>query len=129
VFPGAERRALQARRLQGMLTGFMDLVVHHAGRYWIVDYKSNWLPDYEAQTLQDTVLHHRYEVQYVLYTLALHRLLKLRLPDYNYERDVGGAVYLFLRGIDAPGSGVHLHRPAWTLIKALDQALQQELPA
>ena len=129
VFPEAERPTLQARRLQGMLTGFMDLVVHHAGRYWIVDYKSNWLPDYEAQTLQDAVLHHRYEVQYVLYTLALHRLLKLRLPDYDYERDVGGAVYLFLRGIDTPGSGVHLHRPAWALIDALDQALQQELPA
>ncbi len=129
VFPGIERPALQPRRLQGMLTGFMDLVVHHAGRYWIIDYKSNLLPSYDADHLLSAVLHHRYEVQYVLYTLALHRLLRLRLPDYDYDRDVGGALYLFLRGIDMPGAGVHLHRPARSLIEALDQALRQEVSA
>jgi exodeoxyribonuclease V beta subunit len=53
----------------------------------------------------------------------------LRLPDYDYDRDVGGALYLFLRGIDTPGAGVHLHRPARSLIEALDQALRQEISA
>jgi exodeoxyribonuclease V beta subunit len=120
VFEGTSRPALQARVMQGMLTGSMDLVLQHDGRYWVVDYKSNKLPSYDPNTLQDAVLHKRYEVQYVLYTLALHRLLKVRLPGYDYAQHMGGAVYLFLRGIHAEGAGVHLQRPPQTLIEALD---------
>ncbi len=120
VFEGTPRPALQARVMQGMLTGSMDLVLQHDGRYWVVDYKSNKLPSYDPNTLQDAVLHKRYEVQYVLYTLALHRLLKVRLPSYDYAQHMGGAVYLFLRGIHAEGAGVHLHRPPQGLIEALD---------
>jgi exodeoxyribonuclease V beta subunit len=106
--------------MQGMLTGSMDLVLQHDSRYWVVDYKSNKLPSYDSATLQDAVLHKRYEVQYVLYTLALHRLLKVRLPGYDYAQHMGGAVYLFLRGIHAEGAGVHLQRPPQALIEALD---------
>jgi exodeoxyribonuclease V beta subunit len=120
VFDGTPRPALQARVLQGMLTGSLDLVLQHDGRYWVVDYKSNKLPSYEPATLQDAVLHKRYDVQYVLYTLALHRLLKVRLPNYDYKQHMGGAVYVFLRGINAEGAGVHLHRPAQALIEMLD---------
>ena len=121
VLPSQNRPALQTKVMQGMLTGFMDLVLQHEGRFWVLDYKSNLLPDYQAQPLSDAILAKRYEVQYVLYTLALHRLLKSRLPDYNYEQHMGGAVYLFLRGIDTPEAGVHALRPAWALIDALDQ--------
>ncbi len=120
VFEGRPRPALQARGMQGMLTGSLDLVLQHDGRYWIVDYKSNKLPSYDSATLQDAVLHKRYEVQYVLYTLALHRLLKVRLTDYDYAQHMGGAVYMFLRGIHAEGAGVHLHRPPQALIETLD---------
>jgi exodeoxyribonuclease V beta subunit len=66
------------------------------------------------------VLHKRYEVQYVLYTLALHRLLKVRLPNYDYEQHMGGAVYIFMRGIHQSGSGVHFQRPPQVLIETLD---------
>jgi exodeoxyribonuclease V beta subunit len=120
VFEGTPRPALQARVMQGMLTGSMDLVLQHDGRYWVVDYKSNKLHSYDPNTLQDAVLHKRYEVQYVLYTLALHRLLKVRLPGYDYAQHMGGAVYMFLRGIHAEGAGVHLQRPPQALIEALD---------
>jgi exodeoxyribonuclease V beta subunit len=120
VFEGTPRPALQARVMHGMLTGSMDLVLQHDGRYWVVDYKSNKLSSYDSATLQDAVLHKRYDVQYVLYTLALHRLLKVRLPGYDYAQHMGGAVYLFLRGIDAAGAGVHLNRPPQALIEALD---------
>ena len=120
LLPGVARPALQARVLQGMLTGFMDLVVAHDGRYWVVDYKSNKLADYGSASLQDAVLHKRYDVQYVLYTLALHRLLKSRLQGYDYARHMGGAVYLFLRGIHTEGAGVHVDRPPQALIEALD---------
>jgi exodeoxyribonuclease V beta subunit len=125
VFEGTPRPALQARVMQGMLTGSMDLVLQHDGRYWVVDYKSNKLPSYDPNTLQDAVLHKRYEVQYVLYTLALHRLLKVRLPGYDFAQHMGGAVYMFLRGIHAEGAGVHLHRPPQALIEALDALFEK----
>lgn len=122
LFANTPRPALQARLLNGMLTGFMDLVLQHEGQYWVLDYKSNRLPDYNGDTLLRAILEKRYEVQYVLYTLALHRLLKARLVDYDYDRHVGGCIYLFLRGIDEPGAGVHVQRPSKALIEALDQA-------
>jgi exodeoxyribonuclease V beta subunit len=61
----------------------------------------------------------------VLYTLALHRLLKVRLPGYNYAQHMGGAVNLFLRGIHAEGAGVHLQRPPQELIEALDALFEK----
>ena len=124
VLPNTPRPGLQARVLNGMLTGFMDLVVRHEGRYWVVDYKSNKLPDYTPAQLQAAVLEKRYEVQYVLYTLALHRLLKIRLPNYNYEQHIGGAIYMFLRGIETPGAGIHAMRPPQVLIETLDAAFE-----
>jgi exodeoxyribonuclease V beta subunit len=121
---GAERPALAPTQLNGMLKGFIDLVFEHEGRYYVADYKSNWLgPEDSAYTstrMRAQILHSRYELQYVLYLFALHRLLKVRLPDYDYERDVGGAVYLFLRGGRAPGQGLHVERPPRELIEALD---------
>ena len=120
LFAGTSRPALQPRLMQGMLTGSLDLVLQHDHRYWIVDYKSNKLPDYSVATLQDAVLHKRYEVQYVLYTLALHSLLKVRLPDYDYDQHMGGAIYIFMRGINQTGAGVHLQRPPRALIATLD---------
>jgi len=128
VLPGQDRPALQAKVMQGMLTGFMDLVLQHEGRFWVLDYKSNLLADYQVQPLSEAVLAKRYEVQYVLYTLALHRLLQSRLPDYNYEQHMGGAIYLFLRGIDSPQAGVHALRPAWALIDQLDSLFAKTAP-
>ena len=121
---GAPRAALQPKPLNGMLKGFMDLVFAHQGRYYVADYKSNWLgPDaaaYTPEAMSAEILHARYELQYVLYLLALHRLLKARLPDYDYDHHVGGAVYLFLRGLAAPSQGLHCERPPRELIEALD---------
>ena len=127
VLPGLERPSLQNNVLQGMLSGFMDLVLQHDGRYWVLDYKSNLLADYQAHHLNSAILAKRYEVQYVLYTLALHRLLQSRLPNYRYEQHMGGAVYLFLRGIDTPSAGVHCMRPPWALIDLLDQRFAKVL--
>ena len=121
---GAPRPALRAGQLNGMLKGFIDLVAEHQGRYYVVDYKSNRLgPDdaaYSHMAMAREVLAHRYELQYVLYLLALHRLLRLRLPGYDYDRHVGGALYLFLRGSHGVTGGVHAERPPRALIEALD---------
>ncbi|RKT45868.1 exodeoxyribonuclease V subunit beta [Thiocapsa rosea] len=124
------RPALQPARLNGMLKGFMDLVFEYEGRYYVADYKSNWLgPDaaaYTPEAMRAEILHARYELQYVLYLFALHRLLKARLPDYDYDRHVGGAVYLFLRGIASPSRGLHAERPPRELIEALDRCFTRK---
>ena len=119
------RPALAADTLHGMFKGFMDLVLEHEGRYYVADYKSNWLgaddDAYTASHMEDSVLASRYDLQYVLYLFALHRLLGSRLPDYDYDRHVGGALYLFVRGIASPGAGVHYDRPPKALMLELDR--------
>jgi exodeoxyribonuclease V beta subunit len=120
---------LQTLQLEGMLIGFMDLVLEHEGKYFVLDYKSNKLPSYGVESLQGSILGHRYDVQYTLYTLALHRLLKSRIEGYDYDLHIGGAVYLFLRGVDQPGSGLFFDRPPKELIEALDQAFSQTTQA
>jgi exodeoxyribonuclease V beta subunit len=121
----AARPALSAHTLNGMLKGFIDLVFEHEGRYFVADYKSNWLgpqdADYTPERMRQAVLDKRYDLQYVLYVFALHRLLRSRLAGYDYERHVGGAVYLFLRGHAAPSQGLHLERPPRALIEAMEQ--------
>ena len=126
VFRGAARPPLLPGQLNGMLKGFIDLVFEHEGRFFVLDYKSNWLgasdEAYRVETMQAAVLAHRYELQYLFYLLALHRLLKVRLPDYDYDHHVGGAIYLFLRGSGAPSRGVFAARPPRAVIEALDAA-------
>ena len=128
VLPGQPRRALPPRECQGMLTGVMDLVCEHAGRYWVIDYKSNWLPGYPAAALEAAVLDKRYDLQYVLYLVALHRLLRSRLRGYDYDTHVGGAVYVFMRGMEADGAGVHRLKPPRALIESIDQAFRGNNP-
>ncbi|MEP3349949.1 MAG: exodeoxyribonuclease V subunit beta [Marinomonas sp.] len=116
---------IQDRPLKGMLKGFIDLLFEWEGRYYVLDYKSNYLGDEFADYEQDKLVHamgeHRYDLQYQLYTLALHRLLKQRLPDYDYEKHVGGVVYLFLRGMrSGQQTGVFQTRLTLEHVNALD---------
>ncbi len=119
--PGLPRQPLRADTLNGMFKGFIDLTFEHEGRYYVADYKSNWLgaddAAYTREAMAAAMAGHRYDLQYVLYVLALHRQLRLRLPEYDYDRHLGGALYLFLR---APGPGVYLARPPRELIEQLD---------
>jgi len=125
VLPGMPRPALEPAIVNGMFKGFMDLAFEHHGRYYVADYKSNWLGPtdaaYTPAAMQAEILAKRYDLQYVLYLLALHRQLAARLPDYDYERHLGGALYLFLRGTGAPTRGVYFDRPPRALIEALDR--------
>ncbi|WP_368642893.1 exodeoxyribonuclease V subunit beta [Castellaniella ginsengisoli] len=124
AFGGAARPALAAGRLNGMFKGFIDLVLQADGRYYLIDYKSNDLgpreADYAPGALAAAMCASRYDAQMLMYVLALHRQLRARRPDYDYARHMGGALYLFLRGQDAPGQGLVALRPAQDLIEALD---------
>ncbi len=122
---GLPRPAIAPGQLNGMLKGFVDLVFLHQGRYYVADYKSNALgecdADYTHELMRGAILRGRYDLQYSLYLLALHRLLSVRLPDYDYDQHIGGALSIFLRGIDGPQAGVHAERPPRAFIEALDQ--------
>ncbi|MEO8645196.1 exodeoxyribonuclease V subunit beta [Pseudomonas sp.] len=122
------RVAAEPVLLNGMFKGFIDLTFEHDGRYYVADYKSNWLgvddAAYTEQAMEQSILDNRYDLQYVLYLLALHRQLKARLADYDYDRHVGGALYLFLRGTRASSQGVYFARPPRALIERLDRMFQ-----
>jgi exodeoxyribonuclease V beta subunit len=70
--------------------------------------------------MDEAICSHRYDLQYVIYLFALHRLLKSRIPNYSYDEHIGGAIYIFMRGIAAPTAGVHFERPPEALMNELD---------
>lgn len=116
---------LQFEQIQGMVRGSIDLVFRHNGKYYLVDYKSNFLgstlADYNQEALKKEMLHSHYDWQYLIYTLALHRYLQSVVPHYDYARDFGGVFYLFLRGMNGePQSGIFYDRPSVELITELD---------
>lgn len=119
--------------LKGMLKGFIDLIFEYEGRYYVLDYKSNHLgadPSYyQSEHLARAMVEHRYDLQYQLYSLALHRFLASRIADYDYEQHFGGVYYLFLRGMRAaePDNGVFYCRPSQALVDAMDELFRGEL--
>ncbi len=126
----ASVRALSFEPFGGFLTGSIDLVFRQGERWSLADYKSNHLgpapSDYAPERLADAMMARHYFLQAHLYTIALHRYLGHRLPDYDYDRHIGAAYYLFLRGMDpayAAGSGVHRERLDAALVHALSEVL------
>ena len=111
-----------------MFKGFIDLVFVHQGRYFVLDYKSNALGstagEYSHEAIAEAMAGHRYDLQYLCYVLALHRQLRVRLPGYDYDRDIGGVVYFFLRGLDGPARGVFSSKPSRQVIEAMDKLFQ-----
>lgn len=123
---------LSASQLRGMLTGFADLIFEYAGRYHVLDYKTNRLglslADYRQAALDNAMVEHHYDLQALIYTVALHRYLRQRLPGYSPPRHLGENWYLFLRGVGLePGLGVW--RRVWpvALIEQLDDAFAGSL--
>lgn len=116
-------QALSAKQMSGYLTGFIDLVLAYDGKYYVIDYKTNSLPDYRPQTLLKAMREHNYGLQYWLYSLVLDNLLRQRIADYSHARHFGGVKYLFVRGMcpDAPGSGVFADLPAAAVLRRLAQ--------
>ena len=116
--------------IRGYMTGSMDLIFERSGRYYLADYKSNWLgvdPDaYGPDRLSRVIGREAYDLQYLIYTVALHRYLGQRVADYDYATHFGGVFYLFVRGMNpARGAdcGVFRDRPSPSLVAALDRYL------
>jgi exodeoxyribonuclease V beta subunit len=122
---------LAFRDLEGYLKGYIDLVFEHDGRYYVLDWKSNHLgyaaSDYGPAALAEAMAEHGYHLQYLLYSLALERYLRHRLPDYDRDRHFGGVLYLFVRGVrpdwrndDGSATGIYFHRPAAATLARLE---------
>ena len=109
----------------GFLKGFIDLTFEYDGKFYLLDYKTNHLgdslQDYDKESMQDEIYHHMYDLQYHIYSVALHRFLKLKISNYSYDTHFGGAFYLFLRGINEQGNeGIFFDRPEASVINDLD---------
>jgi exodeoxyribonuclease V beta subunit len=134
------------RSVRGYVTGSIDLVARVGDRFAVVDYKTNWLGGvdedltawhYRPDALVAEMERSHYALQALLYTVALHRYLRWRLPDYDSERDLAGVLYLFVRGmtgadtpiVDGTPCGVFSWRPPGALVEALSDALDAGVPA
>ena len=122
-------RPVQEKTLKGYLTGFVDLVCRHQGKYYVIDYKSNYLGDYlydyNRENIRAAMEDHNYGLQYWIYTLVLQRFLQGVFPDYSYEEHFGGVFYLFARGMraDYPGNGIFFDRPQLSVLESLQKVL------
>ena len=130
-----ERHGFPGRRvafpvLQGFLRGRIDLIFEHDGLWYVLDWKSNHLgdrpADYALPALQAAMCEHAYDLQALIYLVALHRYLRLRMGRaYDPERQLGGALYLFVRGVRPtwPEAGVWHWRPPVALLDELSSLL------
>jgi exodeoxyribonuclease V beta subunit len=119
---------LPGTTLVGLMSGKIDLIFEHAGRFHVLDYKTNYLgdglADYAPARLATAMDEHHYGFQALLYTVALERYLRQRLPDYDRERHLGESIYLFVRACGlAPGLGVWRRRFDAALLDAVDAVL------
>ncbi len=125
--PGALNRktslAALNTQLRGMMNGSIDLVFQHDHRFYIVDYKTNHLADYNADTLERTMCQNNYDIQYLIYQVALHRYLGTCLNQYDPDIHLGGIYYLFTRGMDIerPEQGVYFTKSDTSVIRKLDE--------
>lgn len=115
--------------VSGIMNGKMDLFFESGGRYYILDWKSNFLGDrlehYDPALLTSAMNDNNYHLQYLIYTLALKKYLELRLPGFNYEQHFGGVIYLFVRGLrSGSSSGVFTNRPELAQIERLEGVFQ-----
>lgn len=111
--------------VRGHLKGYIDLSFRHDGKYYVADYKSNYLGDhfdlYDQTHLEVAVRASGYTLQFLIYALAMHRHLGARLANYHYERDFGGVYYFYLRGMTPERStGIYFYKPPLELIESLD---------
>ena len=121
----SELQPLNSQDFTGLVHGIIDLVFEHNGKYYLADYKSNYLgntiTDYQHDTMLNEIHKRRYDLQYTLYSIALHRYLASRLNDYNYTEHFGGIYYLFLRGMrSGETTGVYFTKPEESWLERVD---------
>ncbi|BAC24412.1 recB [Wigglesworthia glossinidia endosymbiont of Glossina brevipalpis] len=115
--------------INGILTGSVDLVFLWKKKYYFLDYKSNWLGEnssfYNKKNMTLEMIKHRYDIQYQIYSVAIHRYLKYKIKKYDYNKHFGGIYYLFVRGINnlcrKTKNGIYFIKPNYSLINKINK--------
>ncbi len=128
---GDSEQSTSREIIEGMMHGFIDLIFEHNGRYFVSDYKSNHigddLADYTQERIRDSIQASNYDLQYLIYSLALHRHLKQSLPDYDPAVHFGGVYYFYLRGMNPNNHfGQYFHPIGVETLERLDQLFSEE---
>lgn len=118
------RISFTEKELEGLMTGFIDLFFEWEGKYFILDWKSNYLgyklEDYTYERLMEAMTRSNYHLQYLIYTIAACKYLQSRKPDFDYDRDFGGVIYVYIRGARAgTDSGIFTAKPDKALVAQL----------
>lgn len=114
---------------EGVMNGKIDLFFEQGGKFYVLDWKSNYLGDtpeaYTGSNLADAMQRANYHLQYLIYTLAAKKYLQKRLPGFDYERDFGGVIYLFVRGVRQDTcNGVFTAKPPAALLQQLEELFE-----
>lgn len=117
--------------LEGSMNGKIDMLFECDGKYFVLDWKSTFLGDnlqqYAPAALNEAMNENNYHLQYLIYTLATKKYLESRLPDFDYETDFGGVLYLFIRGMrKGSDSGIFNYKPSLELINSLENILYKK---
>ena len=129
VSDGVEVLAKDLNDVQGLLNGFVDLFFEHGGKYYVLDWKSNYLgdklEDYQGDGLLEAMNSNNYHLQYLLYTFAIDKFLNRKVEGYEYEKHFGGVIYLFLRGArQGESSGIYIARPEIGQLKHIGNCIK-----
>ncbi|AJI54810.1 exodeoxyribonuclease V, beta subunit [Francisella philomiragia] len=111
-----------SQKIFGMLHGFIDLIFEYDGKFYVADYKSNYLgstlEDYNQAAMSEKNQSSFYDLQYLIYSVALDKYLRQNIESYNYEKHFGGVYYFYLRGMK-DGYGVYRARPTLEIINKI----------
>ncbi|NSL89226.1 exodeoxyribonuclease V subunit beta [Chitinophaga sp. Mgbs1] len=117
--------------LEGIMNGKIDLFFEYNRRYYILDWKSNYLgstvEDYAPPALAAAMNENNYHLQYLIYTVAVKKYLESRLEEFDYETQFGGVIYCFVRGVRNTGNyGIFTAKPAVERIALIEDMLTEK---
>ncbi len=126
-----EVRVKEYFEMEGVMNGKIDLFFEHQGKYYVLDWKSNYLgdslEDYSSDSLALAMNENNYHLQYLIYSLATKKYLESRLPNFDYETQFGGVIYLFVRGLRKDReAGVFTYKPSLEKIESLNGLLEKK---
>jgi exodeoxyribonuclease V beta subunit len=114
--------SINSQKISGYLKGFIDFFFEHEGKYYIADWKTNYLgnefSNYSKQAIETAMIEHKYKLQYMIYIIAIDKHLTNAIKNYTYEKDFGGVFYFFVRGMNSTGKyGIYFNKPSIDDIK------------